>query len=79
MVNIDPPSRAAVVDEGRMMTKPWLDQLANIAAAIKNTLPLSGGALNLSASYANDAAAATGGVAIGSLYRSGSTVSVRIA
>jgi hypothetical protein len=32
-----------------------------------------------SASYANDAAAAIGGVAIGQLYRNGSTLMIRIA
>jgi len=35
--------------------------------------------LQASASYANDAAAATGGVAVGQLYRNGSTVMIRVA
>jgi hypothetical protein len=34
--------------------------------------------LKASTSYANDAAAATGGVAVGQLYRNGSVIQIRI-
>ncbi len=58
----------------------------NLAWSAANVLSLqpSGGALRLpgipaSASYANDAAAATGGVPVGQLYRNGSVLQVRVA
>jgi len=46
---------------------------------ITGTAPTLLPALQASASYANDAAAATGGVAVGQLYRNGSTVMIRVA
>ena len=55
-----------------------------VAATTLALQPTTGGtitmpALQASTTYANDAAAATGGVAIGQLYRNGSVIQIRVA
>ena len=64
---------------------PWGGRLVlGIQGAIKglnaSLAVLSGASAKLAASnsYANDAAAAAGGVAVGQLYRNGSVVQVRV-
>ena len=62
----------------------WDNVASNSSATLQRLMTLDGsGHLSLpllptSASYANDGAAATGGVAVGQFYRNGSQVMVRV-
>lgn len=51
----------------------WLDFFQRVSDAAASLSALQG-----STSYANDAAAAAGGVALGALYRNGSVLMVRV-
>jgi hypothetical protein len=52
---------------------------ASAALALATVASALGATLAASVSYASDAAAAAGGIAVGGLYRSGSVVCVRVA
>ena len=65
---------SAMLGSGWTVTQP-----ATQVNGAYGVLPLAGGKLQTTTSYANDAAAAAGGVAIGQLYRNGSVVQVRVA
>jgi hypothetical protein len=60
-------------------TKGYVDGLIAGLNTRVTALEAVGAALAAGASYANDAAAAAGGVAIGKYYRNGSVVMVRVA
>ena len=68
-----PPAQAAVVNSDGRLTAAWTAYFQDTSDAVGALASLASGA-----SYANDAAAAAGGVAIGSLYRNGSVVCVRV-
>ena len=71
-------SRAPGVGTGCVLTPTWSTTRTTLAlqptAGGKMTMP----ALQASTTYANDAAAATGGVAVGQIYRNGSAVQIRV-
>ena len=78
-----PPLPALEVDmfgADRRMTPTWRTFWINLMLAVSgaNIMGYIGQTLQASSSYANDAAAAAGGVPVGGLYRSGSQVMVRI-
>jgi hypothetical protein len=78
MARTVPPLPDAKVIEfaGNSMVPTWRSFWQNFILYVKQTP--SGENLAASPSYANDAAAAAGGVAIGGFYRNGSVVQVRV-
>ncbi len=72
---VNPPNNVIPIGEDKLLTEPlrrWfvsIRQRLNLLAAPN---------LVTSASYANDAAAAAGGVQLGEFYRNGSVVQCRI-
>jgi hypothetical protein len=87
-VSASPPANpvAATATNATIFRTAGAGLTLNLAWTAANALSLqpSGGALRLpgipaSASYATDAAAATGGVPVGQLYRNGSVLQVRVA
>ena len=70
---VSPDGRQVVAESWHLFHQGLADRVALLLA---RTATLD--ALNLTASYANDAAAAAGGVAVGGYYRSGSAVMIRI-
>jgi hypothetical protein len=78
MARAVPPLPAPNVPEfiGEVMSPTWRQFWLNLLLWISGTP--NGANLAASASYANDAAAAAGGVPIGGFYRNGSIVMVRV-
>ena len=74
---LDPPLRDPVTDAGGIVTPVWGAWFQAVADRIY-TESMFWASLASSASYADDAAAAAGGVGIGARYRSGSAVMVRV-
>jgi hypothetical protein len=69
-----PPANAPPLpDDDRQFQQVWLAFFDSIAVPLMALERLAG-----STSYANDAAAAAGGVKVGGFYRSGSAVMVRV-
>ena len=65
-----PKPEAVLIDKNGLPTKDFYDWLVRLQAVL--------GTLSALGNFANDAAAATGGVAIGGLYRNGSVVQIRV-
>ena len=78
MARVIPPLPAPTVPEfvENVMGTTWRGFWKNLLLYIEQTP--SGENLAASTSYANDAAAAAGGVPIGGFYRNGSVVQVRV-
>jgi hypothetical protein len=76
MVSLDGLNVYTVTSAGVASTSPIFALSGSGNLNLPGNLSLPG--LRSSASYANDAAAATGGVAVGQLYRNGSVVQIRI-
>lgn len=75
MSNLTLPGARAQVVEGGLFARAWYQFFNAVAQKLNNSTPLT-----IPGPYANDAAAAAGGVAIGSLYREADgTPRVRIA
>jgi hypothetical protein len=78
-----PPLPAIDVDMfgvDRRMTPTWRTFWVQLMLFVgsQNVMAVIGETLQASSSYANDAAAAAGGVPVGGLYRNGSVIQVRI-
>jgi len=74
MARLVPPANEAPLDETGRFTQAWASYLQAVADRLAVLDQLAA-----STTYANDAAAAAGGVALGGLYRNGSIVQVRVA
>jgi hypothetical protein len=69
-----PPANAPPLpDDDRQFQQVWLAFLDSIAVPLMALERLAG-----TTSYANDAAAAAGGVKVGAIYRNGSVIQIRI-
>lgn len=74
---VDPPFNEAPIRSDGQFSQAWSDYF-RAASDRLNELIAADAVLAASTSYANDAAAAAGGVAIGQRYRNGSVVQVRV-
>ena len=71
-----PDPQVVMFDEQGFMSPTWRSFWLNLLLYLGGTS--NGGNLTASTSYANDAAAAAGGVPVGGYYRNGSVVQVRV-
>ena len=74
---LDPPIIQAPVADTGLTSLPWIQHHQAVADQLAAERAFWA-SLAASASYADDAAAAAGGVGIGARYRSGSAVMVRV-
>jgi hypothetical protein len=73
---VNPPGNVTPVDsKSNRLVEPWLRWFISVQARFNRP---GAPAMPTSTSYANDAAAAAGGVQIGEFYRNGSVVQCRI-
>lgn len=79
MATLRPPNNEPPID-GDQHGPAWTAFFGDLARVVADhaAFVASVAALPTAASYANDAAAAAGGVAVGGLYRNGSAVMVRV-
>lgn len=68
-----PAQQPFLIGDNRQVSTAWIAFFDSLTSRLAQLEALAG-----STSYANDAAAAAGGVQIGALYRNGSAVMVRV-
>lgn len=69
-----PNNEVDLVGDDKQVARPWYDWLLRIDLLVR---PITHSNL-LANNYANDAAAAAGGIPIGGLYRNGSVIQIRV-